>query len=66
MNTLIDAMNQAFSMKLPDWAANLTGGQEFALNIPKIAEMEMDYSLQQEKMRDFRERRNIGVGDDGS
>ncbi|MCZ0848009.1 phage tail tape measure protein, partial [Brevibacillus laterosporus] len=27
---------------------------------------EMDYSLQQEKMRDFRERRNIGVGDDGS
>ncbi|MCR8937637.1 phage tail tape measure protein [Brevibacillus laterosporus] len=66
LNTLIDAMNQAFSMKLPDWAANLTGGQEFALNIPKIAEMEMDYSLQQEKMRDFRERRNIGVGDDGS
>ncbi|MCR8980119.1 hypothetical protein O0547_06960, partial [Brevibacillus laterosporus] len=38
----------------------------FALNIPKITEVELDYSLQQEKMRDFRERRNIGVGDDGS
>lgn len=62
LNTLIDAMNQAFNFKMPD----LMGGQEFALNIPKIAEVEMDYSLQQEKMRDFRERRNIGVGDDGS
>ncbi|MED1910781.1 phage tail tape measure protein [Brevibacillus laterosporus] len=66
LNTLIDAMNQAFSMQLPDWAANLTGGKEFALNIPRIAEVELDYSIQQEKMRDFRERRNIGVGDDGS
>ncbi|WP_412767415.1 phage tail tape measure protein [Brevibacillus laterosporus] len=62
LNTLIDAMNQAFNIQLPDWM----GGQEFALNIPKITEVEMDYSLQQEKMRDFRERRNIGVGDDGS
>ncbi|MBG9774214.1 phage tail tape measure protein [Brevibacillus laterosporus] len=62
LNTLIDAMNQAFNFKMPD----LMGGQEFALNIPKIAEVEMDYSVQQEKMRDFRERRNIGVGDDGS
>ncbi|WP_254068389.1 phage tail tape measure protein [Brevibacillus sp. 7WMA2] len=62
LNTLIDAMNQAFNFKMPD----LMGGQEFALNIPKITEVEMDYSLQQEKMRDFRERRNIGVGDDGS
>lgn len=62
LNTLIDAMNQAFNVKLPDWM----GGQDFALNIPKIAEVEMDYSIQQEKMRDFRERRNIGVGDDGS
>ncbi|MGG0757566.1 phage tail tape measure protein [Brevibacillus laterosporus] len=62
LNTLIDAMNQAFNFKLPD----MMGGQEFALNIPKIDEVEMDYSVQQEKMRDFRERRNIGVGDDGS
>ncbi|MCG7319609.1 phage tail tape measure protein [Brevibacillus laterosporus] len=59
LNTLIDAMNQAFNIKLP-------GGKEIALNIPKITEVEMDYSIQQEKMRDFRERRNIGVGDDGS
>ncbi|WP_258073014.1 phage tail tape measure protein [Brevibacillus laterosporus] len=59
LNTLIDAMNQAFNIKLP-------GGKELALNIPKITEVELDYSLQQEKMRDFRERRNIGVGDDGS
>ncbi|MDN9012947.1 phage tail tape measure protein, partial [Brevibacillus laterosporus] len=66
LNTLIDAMNQAFSMQLPDWAANWMGEKELALNIPRITEMEMDYSLQQEKMRDFRERRNIGVGDDGS
>ncbi|WP_302622190.1 phage tail tape measure protein [Brevibacillus laterosporus] len=66
LNTLIDAMNQAFSMQLPDWAANWMGEKEIALNIPKITEVEMDYSLQQEKMRDFRERRNIGVGDDGS
>ncbi|MFB0829448.1 phage tail tape measure protein [Brevibacillus laterosporus] len=66
LNTLIDAMNQAFNMQLPDWAANLTGEKEIALNIPRIAEVEMDYSLQQERIRDFRERRNIGVGDDGS
>ncbi|MGG1445004.1 phage tail tape measure protein [Brevibacillus laterosporus] len=66
LNRLIDAMNQAFNMQLPDWAANLTGEKELSLNIPKIAEVEMDYSIQQEKMRDFRERRNIGVGDDGS
>ncbi|CCF14212.1 phage tail tape measure protein, TP901 family, core region [Brevibacillus laterosporus GI-9] len=60
LNTLIDAMNQAFSFKMP------FSDEEFTLNIPKITEVEMDYSLQQEKMRDFRERRNIGVGDDGS
>ncbi|WP_324826051.1 phage tail tape measure protein [Brevibacillus laterosporus] len=60
LNTLIDAMNQAFSFKMP------FSDEEFTLNIPKITAVEMDYSLQQEKMRDFRERRNIGVGDDGS
>ncbi len=60
LNTLIDALNSAFSFQLPDWL----GGKSFNLNLPKIPELQLDYSVQQRKMEEFRQKKALGI--DGS
>ncbi|WP_029100219.1 hypothetical protein [Brevibacillus thermoruber] len=60
LNRLIDAMNSALTVQLPDWM----GGQSYSPNIPRISELAMDYSANQKAMQMFRDRKALGV--DGS
>lgn len=60
LNKLIDAMNTALSVQLPEWM----GGYSFSPNIPRISELAMDYSANQKAMQMFRDRKALGI--DGS